>query len=321
MTQPPPDISFVSSRWDSIAGAHRFSHSAMATVFEIIIIHKDTQYARQAAQAAFEELDKLEQQLSQFVENSDISQINNLPANQPLVLGLPAFECIQLGISLYERTGGAFDITVGSLMDCWLGGDKTLLTPSEEKLQQARRRTGSHLIKLDETGHTIQLLDGPVQIDLGGIAKGYAINKMAELLNEWSIETALINGGSSSVLAIGAPDNTKGWHITLSTPPDYEQVLANLYLCDRAVAGSGLLKGLHIINPHTAEPAKGGKAAWAFAPAAAVADALSTAFMIMSRDRIERYCSSHPDTSAMVVSEKDEIFRYGSWSRAILPKS
>ncbi len=320
MTQPP-DISFVSSSWDSIAGAHRFSHNAMATVFEIIIIHEDTQYAGQTAQTAFDELDKLEQQLSRFVENSDISQINNLPANQPLVLGLPAFECLRLGISLYERTDGAFDTTVGSLMDCWLGEDKTLLTPSEEKLQQARRRTGSHLIKLDETGHTIQLLDGPVQIDLGGIAKGYAIDKMAELLNEWSIETALINGGGSSVLAIGAPGNTKGWHVTLSNPPDYEQVLADLYLRDRAVAGSGLLKGPHIINPHTAEPAEGGKAAWASAPDAAIADALSTAFMIMSPDQIEQYCWNHHDILVMVVSENGEIFRYGCWDGNIPAKS
>lgn len=321
MTQPPSDISFVSSRWDSIAGAHRFSHNAMATVFEIIIIHKDTRYAGQAAQAAFDELDKLEQQLSRFVENSDVSQINNLPANQPLVLGLPAFECLRLGVSLYEQTCGAFDITIGSLMNCRLGEDKTLLTPSEEKLQQARRRTGSHLIKLDEAEHTICLSDNPVQIDLGGIAKGYAIDKMAELLGEWSIETALINGGSSSVLAIGAPADTKGWHITLSKPPDYEQVLANIYLHDRSVGGSGLLKGPHIIDPRTAEPAEDGKAAWACAATAAVADALSTAFMIMSPDQIEQYCRNHHDISAMVVSEKGEILRYGRWDGAALPKS
>jgi len=309
MARPQPDIYFVASNWKSVDDAHCFSHNAMATAFEIVIIHKDFRYAKQAAYAAFDELDKLEQQLSRFVENSDISQINNLPANQPLVLGLAAFDCIGLGISLYDRTNGAFDITIGSLMDCWLGEDKTLLAPSDEKLQNALRCTNSRLIKLDETEHTIQLLDSPIQIDLGGIAKGYAIDQMAELLKEWSIDTALINGGCSSVLALGKPAN--GWHITLSNPADCEEVLANLYLHDRAVSGSGLLKGQHIINPNTAEPVKGRKAAWASTPSAAVADALSTAFMIMPQDKIEKYCQCYPDTLAMVVSEKDKILRCG----------
>ena len=151
MTHPQPDISFIGSSWDSIPDAHRFSHNAMATVFEIIIIHKDAAYAQQAAWAAFDELDKLEQQLSRFVENSDISRINNLTANQPLVVGLAAFECLQLCASLYDQTNGAFDITIGSLMDCWLSEDKTMRTPSKEQLKQARQRTGLHLIKLDET--------------------------------------------------------------------------------------------------------------------------------------------------------------------------
>jgi thiamine biosynthesis lipoprotein len=309
MTHKPPDISFVSSNWDSIPDAHRFSHNAMATVFEIIVVHKDSHYAQQAAYAAFDELDKLERQLSRFVENSDISRINNLPANQPLLLGLEAFECLQLCVSLRDLTGGAFDVTIGSLMDCWLGEDKILRTPSEEQLEYARHRTGLHLIKLDEAEHTV-ILTSPAQIDLGGVGKGYAIDQMAKLLSDWSIDTVLINGGCSSVLAIGCPSGTKGWHLTLSNPDNSKQTLANAYLRDRAISGSGLLKGLHIIDPHSAQPVKGKKAAWACAPTAAIADALSTAFMVMSPGQIGRYCSSHPDTSAMVVSE-DKIMRLG----------
>ncbi|MBN1392387.1 MAG: FAD:protein FMN transferase [Sedimentisphaerales bacterium] len=282
MTHQSPDISFVSSNWDSIPDAHCFSHNAMATVFEIIIVHEDGRYAQQAAFAAFDKLDKLEQQLSRFIENSDISRINNLPANSPLRLGLETFECLQLCISMYEQTGGAFDVTVG---------------------------TGLNLIKLDEVEHTV-LLTSTVKIDLGGIGKGYAIDQIAKLLNDWSIDTALINGGCSSVLAIGCPSGTKGWRLTLSNPDDRKQTLADLYLRDRAVGGSGLLKGSHIIDPRSAKPIKGKKAAWACAPSAAVADALSTAFMVMSPDQVEQYCSGHPEISAMVVSE-DEVMRLG----------
>jgi thiamine biosynthesis lipoprotein len=297
MTTLRPDISFVSSNWDSIPDAHCFSHNAMATVFEIIVVHKDSRYVQQAAYEVFDELDKLEKQFSRFVENSDISRINNLAANSPLLLGLEAFECLQLCVSLYEQTGRTFDVTVGALKDCQYNKDKTIYT-------------GSHLVKLNETEHTVQLLTSPIQIDLGGIGKGYAIDQMAKLLNDWSIDTALINGGCSSVLAIGCPSGTEGWHLTLSNPANREQILANLYLHDRAVSGSGLQKGPHIIDPLTAQPVKGKKAAWVCAPTAAAADALSTAFMIMSPDQIRQYCSSHPDTAAMVISE-DEVMRLG----------
>jgi thiamine biosynthesis lipoprotein len=342
MIQPQPDIFFVGVSWDSIPDAHRFSHNAMATVFEIIIIHKDTAYAQQAAWAAFDELDKLEQQLSRFVENSDISRINNLTANQSLQIGLAAFECLQLCASLYDQTNGAFDITIGSLMDCWLSEDKTLRTFSNDQLKQARHRTGLHLIKLDETEHTIRTLTSCVQIDLGGIGKGYAVDQMAKLLGDWSIDAALIHGGYSSVLALGRPHGTKGWHLTLSNPAcrfaptasfakqnggdsGGKQTLAHLYLQDRAVGGSGLEKGPHIIDPRKAQPVRGKRAAWACAPTAAAADALSTAFMVMSPSQIRKYCLSHPDTLAMVVAEgrdgKEKVWRYGLWEQnAILKK-
>jgi thiamine biosynthesis lipoprotein len=321
MTNPQPDISFVGGSWDSIPNAHCFSHNAMATVFEVVIIHKDVRYAQQAAWAAFDELDRLEQQLSRFVENSDISRINNLAADQPLQLSLETFECLRLCGSLYDQTDGAFDITIGSLMNCWLNKDKTMRTPTGEQLNQARQRTGLHLIKLDETGHTVQLLTSSVQIDLGGIGKGYAIDRMAKLLNDWSIDTALINGGCSSVLSVGKKD----WHLTLSNPANPKKTLAHIYLQDRSVSGSGLQKGPHIIDPRTGQPVEGKRAAWACAPTAVAADALSTAFMVMSPSQIRKYCLSHSDTLAMVVAEghagnvkKDRILRYGLWERNFL---
>jgi thiamine biosynthesis lipoprotein len=327
MTKSKPDINIVGSMLDSIPGAYRFSHDAMATAFEIIIIHKDATYAQQAAWAAFDELDRLEQQLSRFIENSDISRVNNLTANQPLQIGPAAFECLQLCVALYNQTDGAFDVTIGSLRDCWLSEDKTMRTPSKEQIKQARQRTGLHLIKLDEDEHTVQLLTSPLQIDLGGIGKGYAIDQMAKLLGDWSIDTALIQGGCSSVLALGKPNNTKGWHLTLSNPTNRKQTLAHLYLRDRAISGSGLQKGCHIIDPHTARPVEGKIAAWASAPAAVTTDALSTAFMVMSSDQIRQYCLSHPDILAMVVAkdrtgevQKEKILRCGLWEQNALLK-
>ena len=325
MTQPQPDINIVKDTLDSIFGARRFSHEAMATTFEIIILHEDAPYAKQAAWAAFDELDRLEAELSRFIENSDISRINNLAANQPLQIGLSAFECLQLSERIYDETDGAFDITIGSLMDCWLNKDKTIRTLSKERLNKARQCTGTHLFKLDETEHTVELLTDKLQIDLGGIGKGYAVDKMARLLEDWSIDTALIHSGYSSVLAVGAPPDTKGWPVTLTNPADSKQTLAYLCLQDRAISGSGLQKGRHIIDPRTIRPVKGKSAAWACAPQAATADALSTAFIVMSPEQINKYCLSHLDVLATIVTgernaktQKEKILRFGPWKEFLI---
>ena len=320
MTQPQPEIRLLESNWDSISGIHRFSHEAMATTFEVIIQSEDVRYTQQAARAAFDELDKLEQELSRFIENSDISRINNLAANQSLQIGLAAFECLQLCTRIYAETNGAFDITIGSLLGCCLNEDKTMRIPSEEQLNLARQRTGLHLLKLNETEHTVQLLTDLVQIDIGGFGKGYAVDQMAELLREWSIDIALIHGGGSSVLALGCPYGTNGWPVTLSHPGNRKETLACFYLQDRALSGSGLQKGHLFIDPRTAQMVENKRAAWACASTAATADALSTAFMVMAPDEVNHYCLSHSDTLAMIVMEdrrgetkKEKILRYGPW--------
>lgn len=320
MANPQQD-NFIEGNWDSISGIHRFCHEAMAAVFEVIILHEDSRYAQQAARAAFDELERLEAELSRFIENSDISRINNLAANQPLRVGLDAFECLQLSARAYAETNGAFDITFGSQY------------PKLDARIEYPTRQGKACrspIKLDKSQYTVELLTSPVRIDLGGIGKGFAVDRMAELLREWSIDAALISGGYSSVLALDAPPETKGWPVTLSNPPRRfasqtrssggKQTLACLYLQGRSVSASGLQKGLHIIDPRTARPVEGKIAAWSCASDAATADALSTAFMVMSPDEIKQYCLRHPDVQAMVIMQgkkkelqKGQILQFGSW--------
>jgi thiamine biosynthesis lipoprotein len=318
MNQPLPETCFVQSDCQSIPGMKRFCHEAMATTYEVIMVHDDGCYARQAAAAAFDEVDRLEGELSRFIENSDITRINNLPANEPLRIGLDAFECLQLSCRIYAKTNGAFDITVGSLLGLWRNEDGTPRTPSQEELNRARQHTGTGLLQLDEAEHTVQLLASSVQVDLGGVGKGYAVDRVAELLREWSIDIALISGGYSSVLALDGPAGAKGWPLTLSNPDNRKQILARPCLQGRALSGSGLQKGQHIIDPRTAQPVKGKCAAWASALDAATADALSTAFMVMGPEEIRQYCSRHPDVSAIIMlkgrgkdAQKKEILRFG----------
>jgi thiamine biosynthesis lipoprotein len=326
----------------SIEGMKRFSHEAMATTFELLIVHEDKRYAAQAAVAAFDEVDRLEDELSRFRENSDITRINNLPANQPLQLGLDTFECLKIAQRVYTETNGAFDITIGTLLKCWRNEDGSLRNPSPKEIDIARMHTGTNLLELSEAEHTIMLSASPVQVDLGGIGKGYAVDRIAELLRDWSIDIALISGGYSSVLALDAPPGKKvrqgtacaGWPLTMTNPSGDgdKEVLARPSLKNAALSGSGVQKGGHIIDPRTAEPVERRRAAWSSAPDATTADALSTAFMIMGIDEIKQYCSKHPETLAMVILEKagdekstghraaqsqQKIQRFGDWKQVL----
>ena len=304
----------VFEKWKTIANCHRFYRQAMSTIFEIFIINDDRRYAQQAAWAAFDELERIEAELSRFIENSDISQINNLCEKQPLQIGLDTFECLKLSRRICRDTGGAFDVTVGALMDFWLDEQKQTRTPSLQEIDSARENVGCCNIILDEEDHTVTL-EKSVQIDLGGIGKGYGVDRMAELLGQWSIDTALINGGSSSILAMFCPPDVKGWPVTLRNPND-QSVLSNIYLKNCVLSGSGVQKGFHIIDPLTAQPVKDRLACWVITPnSAASADALSTAFMVMPPDEIERYCSAYPDIEALTIVNdkgKNRIQVFGS---------
>jgi len=340
MTEPLQETCFVNNNCSTIDGMKRFSHEAMATTFEVIIVHEDERYASQAAVAAFDEVDRLERELSRFIENSDVARINSLPANQPLQIGLDTFECLKIAVRIYGQTNGAFDITIGSLLKCWRNDDGTPRNPSPKEIDLARLHTGTNLLQLHEVEHTVMLSASGVQIDLGGIGKGYAVDRVAELLRDWSIDVALISGGYSSVLALDAPPGKKGceprgihshksdvvygWPLTMTNPAGRKEILARPFLQKAALSGSGVQKGGHIIDPRTAQAVEGKRAAWSSAPDAATADALSTAFMIMGLDEIKKYCSLHPNTLAMVILDKQDentpeetILRFGAWEKLI----
>jgi thiamine biosynthesis lipoprotein len=299
--QEKPETPLVHSGWASVPDVHRFAHQAMATTFEIIIQYPEKLYAQQAADAAFAELDRLEADLSRYMENSDIARINHLPAGLPLQLGLETFECLRISAEIHAQTSGVFDVTIGFLLDCWLDEERRPREPSAEELEFARTHTGMNLLVLDEKTYTVTLTTSPVQVDLGGVGMGLGVDRMAELLREWSIDRALIHGGFSSVLALDAPQGAPGWPVTLSDPNDRRRTLARLQLERVAVSGSGLEKGRHIVDPRVGRPVEGKVATWSIASDAGRADALSTAFMIMSPEEVQAYCARHPDVRGLLV--------------------
>ncbi len=295
MTKPSKEIPMIQFQGKLPHNAYRFSHNSMATVFEIFVIHDDAGYAEQAAWKAFRELDRLELELSRFIENSDISRINNLSKHQSTQIGLDAFECLKQCAQLTSQTDGAFDITAG-------------------------KNTSMNMLQLDESDFSVTLLANSINLDLGGFGKGYAIDLMAQLFREWDIESVLIHGGKSSVLSISEPPGEKGWPITLSNPAQSGQILSHVYLKHRAMSASGLEKGHHIINPLTGTTVDDRLAAWASTFGGATSDALSTAFMVMAPEKIEEYCLGNPGTQGLVIlkigtagEKRNPVLKFGNW--------
>jgi len=286
----------------------------MGTVFEIVIADDDPQYARHAAVEAFRELDKLEQDISNFIQNSDISRIGSLKANESTRVSPDTFECLRQCAYLYQVTQKAFDATIGSLYEIWLDKEKNLLQPTEQQIRLAMDHTGMDNLVLEDGFVVTSLMDN-VKVDLGAFGKGYGLDKLAVLLREWDIANFLMHGGYSSVLAGGAAPGKDGWRVTMTNPFGEKAIIKDMEIKDASLSGSGLEKGQHIIDPRTGRPLDKTIAAWALAPTAALSDALSTAFMIMELQEIEIFCKTFNDIKAVIVSgeNEDEVFYFGEW--------
>jgi len=265
---------------------HVFNHSAMATPFQVRIAGEEKTYAAQAAQAAFAVADVLESKLSRFRANSEISQIAQLAVGEKLRLTEPVFACLRLAQKMEFATRGAFSVTAAAL--------KTQPTKS--------------LWLIVEKEFSIRCDSGRLEFDLGAIGKGFALDRMAEMLREWSCPAFLLIAGGSSILAGDAPAESSGWSCGLgedNSPQRY-------WLKHGSLSGSGLaVKGEHIFDPRTGLPAARRNRAWALASSAAESDALSTACMILTEPEILDVLKRNDDW-LVFLNEKDKWRQLGN---------
>jgi len=275
----------------------KFSHQAMNTVFEIWVQHEDGSYAGRAARAAFTEVDRLEQELSRFIDNSDISRINQARPGESVVVSPDTMACLKIAEEVYARTDGAFDMSVGPLVQLWRQGE-----PTPDQIARLLPTREGRPFELNAEELTVIVGRPNMELDLGGVAKGYAIDRMAEMLNQWTIEHALIHGGASSVRALGPPQERDGWPIRLSNPHDPAETLVRLALAGRVLSCSGLERGSHIIDPVSGRPASKRRAVWLLTDfSAAKADALTTAFMVLPTEAVAQLADEHPQDGVMLI--------------------
>ncbi|XOV91963.1 MAG: FAD:protein FMN transferase [Bacteroidota bacterium] len=274
---------------------HVFETRAMATMYQIFIRHEDKGYASQAAQDAFDLLYDLEQELSYYISNSDVTIFNQTEKGKTIRIGEHAWNCARICEDLYKLTKGLYDPTVGHFKH----GAKPL-----KKFRGLGWAT-------DPEKNGLILKQEDVQMDLGGMGKGYALDQLALILDDWDIHDFLIHGGRSSVLTSGSMDEGgEGWPVSLSLVGDGK--IDTLNLKDESMSSSGILKGDHIIDPATGESIKESRATWIIGPNAAVTDGLSTALMMMPTSDIKKLIKKRESYKVIVrLDKKKKVEYYG----------
>ncbi len=275
---------------------HSFTHEAMTTTFEVIVDGQEREYARQASAAVFREIERINNLLNKYDAGSDIGQVNLLKAGEMVRVSIETLECLEKAIWAYHVSGGLFDPTIGT-------GFQLLVVDRANFSVGWKSRTGI----LPVAAHGLEAHATKPQLNLGGIGKGFAIDKAVEILADWDVTEVVINGGTSTALALG-----KEWVMGVGGPWGEKVGLTSVKLKDQALSGSGTeVKGEHIINPKTGTSAKRHLAAWAVHPSAAVSDALSTAFMMMGTEQIKQLCQANPGTIAFVVQQNESVEKIG----------
>jgi thiamine biosynthesis lipoprotein len=291
----------------------RVSRRAMATTFEVALPY-GTPDALAAAEDALDLIDALEDQLTVYRDHSEVSRLNAAATAGPVAVEPNLFDLLACSAALTNETAGAFDSATGALVKAWGFFKREGRVPPPKELADARGRSGMRHVVLNAEARTVKYRRAGLEINLGGIGKGYALDLAAGLLrSKWGVASALLHGGGSSARALGTPPGQpRGWPVAVRHPWDDARTLGTVWLNDQGFGTSAATfqyfeyngrKLGHLLDPRTGWPAAGTASASVVAPTAAAADALSTAFFVLGAAGAAAHCTPRPDLGAVVLPE------------------
>ncbi|MDX2153498.1 MAG: FAD:protein FMN transferase [Bryobacteraceae bacterium] len=293
----------------------RFERSldAMGTTYTIALYGEDRFTLDSAIDDAFEEAQRIDRLISNYKPDSEWSRINREAASAPVKVSAESIRLLQACLEFSRQSEGTFDITVGPLMKIWGFYKGTGRFPHRAEMRVALSRVGYRRLLVDSASGTVRFSQPGVEIDPGGIGKGYAVDRMAAVLRARGVKSGLISAGSSSIYAIGTPPGEPGWRVSVRHPKDPRRTVHDFWLKDESMSTSGNYEKFfwsggrlysHIMDPRTGYPAQGMLSASVIAPNTLDSEAWAKPYFILGRAWTARHKPKH--FKAYLCEDKSE---------------
>lgn len=301
-----------------------FEHPQMGTLFKIILYAPDQELANEASDSAFARIDELNTILSDYLETSELNKLAKTSGtNRSVAVGDELFYVISEAQVVSQKTDGAFDVTIGPYVQLWREMNRQseygdIQLPDSSTLEKAGESVGFQYIELDTLGKKITLTQPEMQLDLGGIAKGYATDEALKVLQSFGIQSALVDAGGDITLGEAPPDRN-GWQINIPTHVSEEEMeYLSFNLSNRAIATSGDLfqfveidgeRYSHIINTQTGLGLTNQSTVTVIAPNGITADSYASALSVLGPEKGTQLLNSTPEIKGRFEFRENGYFK------------
>ena len=269
------------------------SADAMGSTYSLVLYGEDRARLEMASEEAFDEVRRLDRMLSNYRPESEWSQVNRYAAEGPVKVSAELFQLLSACVEYSRQSEGAFDISVGPLMKVWGFYKGSGRLPQKPEVLAALDKVGYRNILLDASNKTVRFAREGVELDPGGIGKGYAVDRMVDVLRRDGIESALVSASGSSIYALGAPPGEAGWKVRIRDPKDEAKTVTEVTLKNESMSTSGNYEKFfwaegkiysHIMDPRTGYPSTGMLSASVITPLTLDSEAWTKPYYINGRE-------------------------------------
>jgi FAD:protein FMN transferase len=269
------------------------SADAMGSTYSLVLYGEDRARLETASEDAFEEVRRLDRLLSNYRPESEWSQVNRYAAERPVKVSVELFQLLSACLEYSRQSEGAFDISVGPLMKVWGFYKGTGHLPQRAEVLEGLKKVGYRNILLDASNKTVRFAKKGVELDPGGIGKGYAVDRMVDILRRDGIGSALVSASGSSIYALGAPPGESGWKVRIRDPKDEAKTVTEVTLKNESMSTSGSYEKFfwadgkiysHIMDPRTGYPSRGMLSASVITPLTLDSEAWTKPYYINGRE-------------------------------------
>lgn len=279
------------------------SLEAMGSVYTVVAYGEQRAGMLAAVDDAFEEVRRIDRLLSNYRPDSELSQLNRAAAKGPVRVSDELFGLLEVCREYSRQSQGTFDITVGPLMKIWGFYRGSGRLPHRAEIRGVFGRVGFDKVVLNSAGKTVSFARDGMELDPGGIGKGYAVDRMVDILKKGLVHSALVSAGNSSIFALGSPPEEEGWRVSIRDPRDAARAMEEVVLKNASMSTSGTSEKFfraqgrlysHIMNPRTGYPAQGTLSVSVIAPRTLDSEAWTKPVFIMGRKWTEKHLPNNP---------------------------